>query len=129
MTNLFFRGGVEDTRLEAKAKDTKKNPRPRPWPRTAFPRTDTLEAKDRNARGQGQGPRTQAKCSPKKKRSSQKFFRRSPKLAEDWPIFEDLRPQGQGQGQGLQNVSSRTPPLDMRFVSKFVFCRCNSSPV
>ena len=32
------------------------------------------------------------------------------------PIFEDLRPRGQGldlrgQGQGLQNVSSRTPPL------------------
>ena len=48
-----IRGGVEDTRLEAKAKDTKKKPRPRP--RTAFPRTDTLEAKDRNARGQGQG--------------------------------------------------------------------------
>ena len=46
-----IRGGVEDTRLEAKAKDTKKSPRPR----TAFPRTDTLEAKDRNARGQGQG--------------------------------------------------------------------------
>ena len=36
----------------------KKNPRPRP--RTAFPRTDTLEAKDRNAWGQDQGPRTQA---------------------------------------------------------------------
>ena len=35
----------------------KNNPRPRP--RTAFPRTDPLEAKDRNARGQGQGPRTQ----------------------------------------------------------------------
>ena len=35
------RVGVEDTRLEAKAKDTKKS-----------------EAKDRNARGQGQGPRT-----------------------------------------------------------------------
>ena len=52
----------------------KKNPRPR----TAFPRTDTLEAKDRNARGQG--PRTQAQVlSKKKKRSSQKFFRRSPK--------------------------------------------------
>ena len=40
----------------------------------------------------------------------------------DRPIFEDLRPRGQGQdqdqgldlrsqGQGLQNVSSRTPPL------------------
>ena len=62
------RGGVEDTRLEAKANDTKKNPRPRP--RTAFPRTDTLEAKDQGHK---------RKCSPKKKRSSQKFFRRSPK--------------------------------------------------
>ena len=73
------RGGVEDTRLEAK--DTKENPRPRPKPRTAFPRTDTLEAKDRNARGQGQGPRTQAQVlsKKKKKRSSQKFFRRSQK--------------------------------------------------
>ena len=51
----------------------KKNPRPR----TAFPRTDTLEAKDRNARGQGH----KRKCSPKKS-SSQKFFRRSPKKKE-----------------------------------------------
>ena len=42
----------------------KKNPRPRP--RTAFPRTDTLEAKDRNARGQG--PRTQAQVLSKKKK-------------------------------------------------------------
>ena len=41
----------------------KKNPRPG----TAFPRTDTLEAKDRNARGQGQGPRTQAQVLSKKK--------------------------------------------------------------
>ena len=40
----------------------KKNPRPRPM--TAFPRTDTLEAKDRNA--QGQGPRTQAQVLSKK---------------------------------------------------------------
>ena len=72
---MLYRGGVEDTRLEAKAKDTKKNPRPR----TAFPRTDTLEAKNRNARGQGQGPRTQAQVLSKKKTSSQKFFRRSQK--------------------------------------------------
>ena len=42
----------------------KKNPRPRP--RTAFPRTDTLEAMDRNARGQG--PRTQAQVLSKKKK-------------------------------------------------------------
>ena len=71
----------------------KKNPRPRP--RTAFPRTDSHEAKERNARGQGQGPRTQAQVLPpqkkglykiflaiskkkKEKRSSQKFFKRSP---------------------------------------------------
>ena len=99
------RGGVEDTRLDAKAKDTKKirgqgQEQPfrgqecsRPRTRTAFPRTDTLEAKDRNARGQGQGPRTQAQVVSqkknglhknfsgdlqKKKRSSQKFFKRSP---------------------------------------------------
>ena len=64
ITTTYSRGGVEDTRLEAKAKDTKKNPRPR----TAFPRTDTLEAKDRNARGQGQGPRTQAQVLSKKKK-------------------------------------------------------------
>ena len=68
---------------------TQKNPRRRP--RTALPRTDPHEAKDRNARGQGQGPRTQAQVLSKKKsssknffqaiskrkRSSQKFFRRS----------------------------------------------------
>ena len=58
--------------------------------RTALPRTDPFEAKDRNARGQGQGHKR--KCSPKKKkiftrifqaiskknRSSQEFFRQSP---------------------------------------------------
>ena len=50
----------------------KKNPRPRPRPRTAFPRTDTLEAKDRNARGQG--PRTQPQVLSKKKKLFKKFF-------------------------------------------------------
>ena len=44
-------------------------------PRTAFPRTDTLEAKDRNARGH----RHKRKCSQEKKRSSQTVFRRSQK--------------------------------------------------
>ena len=62
----------------------KKNLRPRP--RTAFPRTDTLEAKDRNARGQGH----KRKCSPKKKRSSQKFFRRSPQKNVFRKIFQAL---------------------------------------
>ena len=43
----------------------KKNPRPRP--RTAFPGTEPLEAKDRNARGQGQEPRTQPQVFSQKK--------------------------------------------------------------
>ena len=48
-----------------------KNPRPR----TAFPRTDPLKAKDRNARGQGQGPRTQALVfSKEKKKVFKKLF-------------------------------------------------------
>ena len=50
---------------KARGQGHKKKPRPRPRPRTAFPRTDTLEAKDRNARGQGQGPRTQAQVLSK----------------------------------------------------------------
>ena len=53
----------------------KKNPRPRP--RTVFPRTDTLEPKDRNARGQG--PRSQAQVFSKKKKVFKNFFRRSQK--------------------------------------------------
>ena len=49
----------------------KKNPRPR----TALPRTDSLEAMDRNARGQGQGPRTQAQVlSEKRKKGLHKNF-------------------------------------------------------
>ena len=54
----------------------KKNPRPRP--RTSFSRTDPLEAKERNARGQGQGPRTQLQVLSKKKVFKKKFFRRPP---------------------------------------------------
>ena len=56
-------------RGQGRGQGHKKNPRPR----TAFPRTDTLEAKDRNARGQGQEPRTQAQVLSKKKRSSKNF--------------------------------------------------------
>ena len=51
-------------RARGQGQGHKKNPRPRP--RTAFPRTDTLEAKDRNARGQG--PRTQAQVLSKKQK-------------------------------------------------------------
>ena len=127
--------------LRHKARGQGKGLKKSPRPRTALPRTDSLEAKDRNARGQ----RHRRKCSPKK-RSSKVFFRRSPKKrsskffsgdlqnfndskkyccprAEDRAIFEDLklRDQGQGldlrgQGQRHQNVYSRTPPLtNMRY--------------
>ena len=121
----------------------KKSPRPR----TAFPRTDTLEAKDRNARGQGH----KCKCSPKKikkkglhknfsgnlqkKKVFTKIFqaistkKRFPKNFSSAPqnfnnsknsavldprTGQFSRPRGQGldlRGQGLQNLSSRTPPL------------------
>ena len=47
--SIVIRGEVEDTRLEAKAKDTKK------------------------FQGQGQGPRTQAQMFSKEKRSSKLF--------------------------------------------------------
>ena len=86
---LNVRSGVEDTRLEAKAKDTKKNPRPR----TALPRTYPLEAKNKNTRGQGS--RTQAQEFSKKKdlqknylgvrrnkTSSKNFFKRSAKFLQ-----------------------------------------------
>ena len=64
-------GSRPRTQKKIRGQGHKKNPRPR----TAFPRTDTLEAKDRNeAKDQGH----KRKCSPKK-RSSQKFFRRSQK--------------------------------------------------
>ena len=75
---ITTRGGVEDTRLEAKAKDTKNiqgQVQGQPFRGQALsrPRTGMLEAK---AKDQGH----KRKCSPKKKkRSSQKFFRRSQK--------------------------------------------------
>ena len=81
---MVYWGGVEDTRLEAKAKDTKKS-EARPKPRTAHPRTDLFEAKDRNAKDQGHKRKSSPKKSLQKffsgdlkKRSSKNFFRRSP---------------------------------------------------
>ena len=80
--NLWTRGGVEDTRLEAKAKakDTKKirgqgqgQGQPFRGQTLSRPRTGMLEAKAKD-----QGHKAQV-LSKKKKKSSQKFFRRSPK--------------------------------------------------
>ena len=62
------RGGVEDTKLEAKAKDTKKTRgqgQPFRGQTLLRPRTEMLEAKD-----QGHS----RKCSPKKKKRFKKIF-------------------------------------------------------
>ena len=70
------RGGVEDTRLEAKAKDTKKirgqgqgQGQPFRGQTLSRPRTGMLEAKAKD-----QGHKAQVLSKKKKKRSSQKFF-------------------------------------------------------
>ena len=146
------RGGVEDTRLEAKAKDTKKSKA-----------KDSL-SEGRHSRGQGQEcsrprPRTEDTSASalqkkkvitkifqaisKKKKVFTKIFqaistkKRFPKNFSSTPQnfnnskisavlelrtgqFSRTRGQGQeldlrGQGQGLQNVSSRTPPLVSTF--------------
>ena len=47
-------------------------------------------SEDRHSRGQGQGPRTQAQALSKKKRSSQKFFKRSPQKNVFQNIFQVL---------------------------------------
>ena len=57
-----------ESRTQGSRPKTEKYPRPR----TDFPRTDPLEAKDRNARGQG--PKTQPKMFFKKKKGFQKSF-------------------------------------------------------
>ena len=72
--DFINRGAVKDTRLESKAKDTKKSEA----------KAKHSLSEDRHSRGQGQEcsrPRTQAQVlskKKKKKRSSQKFFKRSP---------------------------------------------------
>ena len=65
--SIITRGGVEDTRLEAKAKDTKKS---------MAKAKDSL-SEDRTSRGQGQEcsrPRTQAQAFSKKKKVFKNFF-------------------------------------------------------
>ena len=118
--------------------------RPRTQKKSEAKAKDSL-SEDRHSRGQGQecsrpGTKdTKRKCSPKKKkRSSQKFFKRSPLKNVFQKIFQALykiltfqkivlssspgqanfrgleasRPRPRidlrGQGQGLQNLSSRT---------------------
>ena len=85
----IIRGGVEDTRLEAKAKDTQKirgqgQGQPFRGQTPSRPRTGMFEAKTKD-----QGHKH--KCSPKtKKRSSQKFFRQSPQNNVFQKLFHTL---------------------------------------
>ena len=108
----FSRGGVEDTRLEAKAKDTKKirgqgQGQPFRGQTLSRPRTGMLEAK---AKDQGHKAQVLSKKKKKglhknysgdtqkkkiikkkkKKRSSQKFFKRSPLQNVFQIIFQAL---------------------------------------
>ena len=103
---------MEDTRLEAKAKDTKKS---------KAKAKDSL-SEDRHSRGQGQEcsrPRTgmleakdqghKRKCSPKK-RSSQKFFKRSPQKNVCKKIFQAL-PQNFNNSKNSAVLEPRTGQL------------------
>ena len=89
---LSSRGGVEDTRLEAKAKakDTKKirgqgQGQPFRGQTLSRPRTGMLEAKAKD-----QGHKAQVLSKKKKKRSSQKFFRRFPKKKKKKKVFTKI---------------------------------------
>ena len=94
---VFTRGGVEGTRLEAKAKDPKKirgQGQPFRGQTLSRPRTGMLEAKDTSASAlQKKKERSSQKFfrrSPKKKRSSQKFFKRSTQKNAFQKIFQAL---------------------------------------
>ena len=79
---LSSRGGVENTRL--KAKDTKKirgqgQGQPFRGQTLSRPRTGMLEAKNQGHK---------RKCSPKKKRPSQKFFKKKKKKRSSQKFFK-----------------------------------------
>ena len=132
---MFFcpqtRGGVEDTRLEAKAKDTKKirgqgQGQPFRGQTLTRPKTGMLEAKDQGHKRKYPPKKKRAftKCfqaiSKKKKRSSQKFFKRSPQKNVFQRIFQALHKiltiqkivlsssRGQANFRGLEASRPRT---------------------
>ena len=81
---MIIRGRVEDTRLEAK--DTKKSDAKA---KDSLSEADPLEAKNRNARSQGQGPRTQLQVfSKEKKRGLQKSFSNNLQFLGEARIFD-----------------------------------------
>ena len=127
---MLFRDGVEDTRLKAKAKDTKEirsqgQGQPFQGQTLSRPRTGMLEAK---AKDQG----LKRKCSPKKKknglhknfqviskkkkkkRSSQKFFRRSPEKKPSKKFFTRSTKFQQFKKRGCLRAEDRPIIKDLR---------------
>ena len=85
----------------------------RPRPKTAFPRTDTLEAKDRNARGQGPG--TQAQVLSKKKVFTKTFQAISKKKKVFTKIFQaDIHKKTFSSASQKFNNSKNTAVLEPR---------------
>ena len=137
---LSTRGGVEDTKLKAKAKDTKKirdqgQGQPFRGQTLSRPRTGMLEAKDTSASAlQKKKKRSSQKFfwrSPKKKkkkRSSQKFFKRSPQKNVFQKIFQALHKiltiqkivlfssRGQANFRGLEASRPRPKPRTSKCV-------------
>ena len=109
---------------------TQKNCRPRP--KTAFPRTDPLEAKDRNARCQSQGRRALAQVFSEK-RSSKKLVRRSQKKEVFKIFFQAIckilnmqkivlsSNRGQGKFRGFEASSPKPRTLKFVLETKDVF--------
>ena len=104
---ILTRGGVEDARLEAKAKDTKKirgqgQGQPFRGQTLSRPRTGMLEAKAKDTSASALPKKKKkkkvftkifqaiSKKKKKKKRSSQKFFKRSPQKNVFQKIFQAL---------------------------------------
>ena len=119
---LFIRGGVEDTRLEAKAKDTKKirgqsQGQPFRGQNLSRPRTGMLEAK---AADEGH----RCKHSQKKK-GLQKFFSRDLQFIGVPRIFDWGRPKPQTTWNDVIKIFSKRKYLwDKAFVGWKIWNRC-----
>ena len=95
-------------------------------PRTAFPRTEPLEAKDKNARGQGQGPRTQAQAFSKKKiKGLQKIFSGDLQFIGVPRIFDWGRPKPQITWKDVIKIFPKRKYLwDKAFLGWKIWNRC-----
>ena len=134
---------------EAESRTQGSRPRPRTQKKSEAKAKDSL-SEDRHSRGQGQEcsmprPRTQAQVLSKKKRSSQKFFKRSPQKNVFQKNFQALHKiltiqkivlsssRGQANFRGLE--ASRPRPRTSKYVledstsdGQYLNCRGDASP-